>query len=134
MRIRRKYPERTEIFTTVGMVLTFVTLRSKIHTLCLGHVYAEASVYAEDRERPREALGGGALTTWHPHPTPGSGPQGVGIHHPAQCPRWGRRCEAPGVPPPPGRGIRSTHTIQIWCEVKRYACVLRLIHSKICSK
>ena len=34
MRIRRKYPERTEIFTTVGMVLTFVTLRSKIHTLC----------------------------------------------------------------------------------------------------
>ena len=54
---------------------------------CLGPVYAEVSVYAEDRERPREALGGGALTTWHPHPTPSSGPQGVGIHHPAQC-RW----------------------------------------------
>ena len=67
---------------------------------CLGPVYAEASVYAEDRERPREALGGGALTTWHPHPTPGSGPQGVGIHHPAQCPGWGRRCEAPGHPYP----------------------------------
>ena len=35
---------------------------------CLGPVYAEASIYAEDRERPREVLGGGALTTWYPHP------------------------------------------------------------------
>ena len=33
MRIRRKYPERTEMFTAVGMVLTFVTLKSKLHTL-----------------------------------------------------------------------------------------------------
>ena len=32
VRIRRKYPERTEMFTTVKMVLTFVTLSSKIHT------------------------------------------------------------------------------------------------------
>ena len=31
------------------------------------------------RGGPREAPGGGALTTWHPHPTPGSGPQGGGI-------------------------------------------------------
>ena len=67
-----------------------------------------AMLYAEDRERPREALGGGALTTWHPHPTPGSGPQGVGIHHPAQCPGWGRRSAAPGVPPSPGASVPPT--------------------------
>ena len=46
MRIRRKYPERTEIFTTVGMVLTFVTLRSKIHTLWGGGgTMVEVSMY-----------------------------------------------------------------------------------------
>ena len=31
-------------------------------------------------------------------------PREVGVHHPAQCPGWGRQCAAPGVPPPGALG------------------------------
>ena len=56
--------------------------------------------------------GGGALTT-PAGPAPGAGtPQGVGPHHPAKCPRWGRHGAAPGAPrPPPPWGFRFTHII-----------------------
>ena len=82
---------------------------------CLGPVYAEASVYAEDRERPREALGGGALTTWHPTPPRAADPRGWGFTTQPSAPGGDGDVRPQGcpAPPPPGASVQS-HEEPVW--------------------